>query len=77
VEGEGCVFVLLFDNGGFPEGAASGIGERFAHAPEGFPGASLCVPKSAYAGIPSGERSALAVRHAASDEQIRRAEVGA
>ena len=71
------MFLLLFDNGGFPEGTASGIGERFADAPNCFLAANLSAPKRAYAGIPSGERSALPVRYAASDEEIRRPGVGA
>jgi hypothetical protein len=71
------VFLLDFDNGGFFEDTAFGMGERFAHAPRCFPAGNLSAPKSAYAGIPSGERSALPVRYAASDEEIRRPEVGA
>ena len=71
------MFLLLFDNGGFPERTAFGIGERFAHAPGCFPAANVSVQKSAYAGIPSGERSALPVRYAASDEEVRSQGVGA
>ena len=71
------MFLLDFNNGGFFEDAAFGIGERFAQAPEGFRAANLSAPKSAYAGIPSGERSALAVRYAAGDGKMRRPGVGA
>ena len=71
------MFLLVFNNGGFPEGTAFGISGRFAHAPECFLAANSSVPKSAYAGIPSGERSALPVRYAASDEEIRRPGVSA
>ena len=77
MEDEGCVFPLVFNNGGCPEGTAFGISERFAHAPECFLAANSSVPESGYAGIPSGERSALPVRCAASDEEIRRPEAGA
>ena len=66
------MFLLDFDNGGFFEDTAFGMGERFAHAPGCFPAGNVSAPKSANAGISSGERSALAVRRAAGDGETHR-----
>jgi len=55
MQGDGCEFVLLFDNGNFNEGETFLVTDFFAHIPKEVLAKNFGVPESAFANIPREE----------------------